>query len=479
VGRVSAGGRGLRLAMAVVGLLAAAAAGLGIGVRSTYAGHAAVDEPQYLLTALSLGEDRSLDISDELADRRWRPFYQADPPVQTALLPGGRQLSPHDPLLPALLAVPMTVGGWAAAKATLAAAGGLLAALTLWLAVRRFGVPLRLAAPGVAVAACSAPLAVYGQQVYPELPAALAATAAVAALTGPLRRAGLAALAAAVVVLPWLSVKYVPVAAALAAVALARLWRRGDGRPALALTGVLAAAGAGYLGLHRIVWGGWTAYATGDEFAGRGEFGAVGFHPDYLGRSIRLLGLLVDRDFGLAAWQPAWLLVLPALAALLRARPPGWAALAFPLAAGWLGATYLAVTMHGFWWPGRQVVLVLPLALVTILHWLSRIHRVWTAVAAAMALAGLAYYVLLLRHGWAADTVWVLAPDRTDLHPPMPSLLPDDRDLSTVDRVKLGVWAAVSVAAVAAAGAVGVSARRGRSTGRRAGPAPAASRTSR
>jgi len=37
---------------------------------------------------------------------------------------------------------------------------------------------------------------------------------------------------------------------------------------------------------------------------------------------------------GIAVWQPAWLLVLPALAALLARRPPGWATVALPLAAG-------------------------------------------------------------------------------------------------------------------------------------------------
>jgi hypothetical protein len=175
----------LRLAMVVVGLLSVLAAGLGIGVRATHGGHAAVDEPQYLLSALSLWQDHDLDISDELADRRFLAFHDLDLPVQTALRPDGSQLSPHDPLLPVLLAVPMGLGGWVAAKLTLAVLAGILAALLLWVAVRRFAVPPRLAVPGVALATCTAPLAVYGQQVYPELPGALAALVAVAALTAP------------------------------------------------------------------------------------------------------------------------------------------------------------------------------------------------------------------------------------------------------------------------------------------------------
>ena len=106
--------------------------------------------------------------------------------------------------------------------------------------------------------------------------------------------------------LPWLAVKYVPVAAALAMVGCWGLVRAGRGRRALVLAGSLVVAGIVFLVLHRWWYGGWTPYAAGDHFVG-GELSVVGTEPDYLGRSRRLLGLLVDRGFGLAAWQPAWL----------------------------------------------------------------------------------------------------------------------------------------------------------------------------
>ena len=457
----------LRLAMLAVGLLTILAAGLGIGVRSTHGGAAAVDEPQYLLSALSLWEDHDLDISDELADRRYLAFHDTDLPVQTALRPDGSQLSPHDPLLPVLLAVPMGLGGWVAAKLTLAVLAGILAALLLWVAVRRFAVPPRIAVPGVALATCTAPLAVYGQQVYPELPGALAALVAVAALTAPRPTPRtLTALALAVVALPWLSVKYAPVGAALFLVAAAGLWRAGSRRAVLALTGVLAAGGAVYLAAHRAVYGGITAYASGDHFQGSGEFGVVGFHPDYPGRTVRLLGLLVDRDFGIAAWQPAWLLVVPALVALLVTRPPHWPALAVPLLAGWATATWVALTMHGFWWPGRQLVVVLPLAVLVVLGWLARASRAAVRTAAVLAGVGAAYYVALLVTGYVSTTTWVLAPDDLRLHWPAALLLPDDRDLTTADRVRYAAW-------------VVVTALLALHTARRCGRAPAASRTSR
>lgn len=436
--------RSVTAMLLLVGLLAFLSAGLGAGVRSTYGGHVAVDEPQYLLSALSLWEDHDLDISDELAERRYLAFHDGDLPVQTATRPDGSQLSPHDPLLPVLLTVPMGLGGWLAARLTLALLAGILAGLLLWVAVRRFAVPPGLAVPGVALATCTAPLTVYGQQIYPELPGALAALVAVAALTAPRRTPRtLTVFALAVVALPWLSVKYAPVGAALVLVALIGL--RHHRRTAAALTGALAAGGIVYLALHKAIYGGVTAYASGDAFQGSGEFGVVGFHPNYPGRSIRLLGLLLDRDFGLAAWQPAWFLLIPALVALPIRRPPHWPVLAVPLLAGWATATWIALTMQGFWWPGRQLVVVLPLAVLVILVWLTKAGRATRLTALGLAAAGLVYYGTLLVTGYFGQTRWVLAPDDLRLHWPAALLLPDDRDLGTADVVRYAVWVVITV----------------------------------
>ncbi len=430
--------RGAVLAVAVVAVLAAV---LGIGVRGTFGAHVAVDETQYLLTALSLAEDGDLDLSDELAARRWEVFADVEPPVQTSLLPGGRQVSPHDPLLPVLLAVPMGLGGWVAAKAALALLAGALAALTLWVAVRRFAVPLPLATVGVGLGAASAPLAVYGQQVYPELPAALATMVGIAALLTPdpasrssatgatTRRWSLLLVGAAVVALPWLSVKYVPVAAALAGLAAVRWWRDGRRTEVAGFGAALAAMGAVYLAVHRAVWGGWTVYASGDHFEQTGQFSVVGVDPNYLGRSVRLVGLLVDREFGIATWQPAWLLLVAAAAFLLARRPAGWGALLVPPAVGWLVATFVALTMHGFWWPGRQLVVVLPLALLAVLVWLSRCGPVARGMALLLGVAGVLNYVALLVDGYAREITWVsgfpeVAPAPYQLLRP---LLPDYR----------------------------------------------------
>jgi len=404
---------------------------LGIGVSATEGARAAVDEPQYLLSALSLFEDGDLDIADELADERWREFHAAELPRQTEPMADGREVSPHDPLLAVLLAVPMGAFGWVGAKVAMSLLAAGCAALLAWTAVRRFGVPTPLAGVGAAVAFASPPLGVYAQQVYPEVPAAAATLAAVAMMTSPSmhRRHVLGALAA-IVALPWLGTKYLPVALVLTALLAVLVQRRAGWGWVLRMAGVLAVAGVAYLAVHQVVWGGWTVYASGDHFQETGEFSVVGVTPDYLGRSLRLVGLFADRHYGLVPWQPAWLLLVPAVVALLVRRPRrdvlGALVLVLPLAAAWATATWVALTAHGFWWPGRQVVVVLPLAAVAIMCLLTEVLRVlrWPALAsAALGVVGMA---ALLWQGIAGDLQWVVdhtnaaAPAHVALRPVTP-----------------------------------------------------------
>lgn len=375
----------MRLLLAAVGLMAMLAAVPGAWARSTYGATTSADEPHYLLTAIALAERGTLDVGPELDEQAWRAFSEGGLSRQVEAT-SGRRVVPHDPLLPALLAGPVGVFGWRAGRLALAVVNGLLAVLLAWTAMRRLDLRPSTAAATTLVATTSAPLVVYGSQVYPELPAALAVVAALAAGLGPPGWRTCAAVVVAVVALPWLSVKYVPVAAVLAILHLVRLWRAGHGRLAGAIVATYAALGAGYVAGHLAWYGGLTVYATGDFFAQHGgQLAVVGTDPDYLGRARRLVGLLLDRGFGLAAWQPAWLLTFPAFAALLRRRPQPWAwwVLA-PLAAGWLVATFVAVTMHGWWFPGRHVVHALPLAVLAIAWWLDRAGpRVRAATLAA------------------------------------------------------------------------------------------------
>ena len=417
----------------------------GVFVHATRGARVAVDEPQYLLSATSLAEDLDLDIADELADERWRTYHEADLPRQTRTLAGGREVSPHDPLLPVVLAGPMALGGWVAAKLTLALLAGALAAALLWVAVTRLGIPLSRAVPAVACFALASPFAIYATQVYPEMPGALALTIAIGAVLGrPSRRmAWLTGLT--VTALPWLSVKYAPAAGAVAAVALWRMWTGEQRRLAGWLAGGLAVSALAFVVGHQLLYGGLTPYATGDHFAG-GEFTVVGTSPDYIGRTRRLVGLLVDRNWGVAAWQPAWLLVVPALAFAVRCRPPWWMVVVLPLLAGWAMATWAALTMHGFWWSGRQTVVVLPAAVLLVAWWAP---RSWTI---AGIVAGASTWVWLVVDGVRERITWVVhvedagAPVYRMLRP----LLPDLRAPAGVDEVRLVIWTAIVLALLAA-----------------------------
>lgn len=436
----------------VVGLVVASWAMIAIPARATYGAQTTADEPQYLLSALSLAEDRDLWIDDELGEERYRTFHEVDLPRQTEPLADGRAVSPHDPLLPTILAVPMGLGGWVLAKATLAALGGFLAGLLTWMAQRRLGVSLGVAALCAVTFGMAAPLVAYATQAYPEMPAAVALAVGIAAVTGPspLRRGGIAILVFAVIALPWLGVKYTPVAAALAAVGLVRLWRDGRARALVAALTGLGLAAVGYLVAHRLIYGGWTVYAAGDHFVG-GEFTVVGSDPNYLGRSRRVVGLLLDGGFGLVAWMPAYLLAVPALGALMRRRPPGWAALVVPLAAGWAAATWVALTMHGWWWPGRQVVVIVPCLVLAVAWWVEQRPRgrlvavILGGVVGAVTWLWLVVEVLLERRTLIVDFETTSNP----LYRGLRAVLPDYRNPGLDDWLLQALWLVVLGAVVA------------------------------
>jgi hypothetical protein len=394
-----------RRLLAATALAVVAAALVALPAHATYGARTTADEPYYLLSALSIAEDASLDIADELAERRYEPFHRIPLDPQTIALDGsGRQVSPHDPLLPLVLAAPMALGGWVAAKATLAVLAGVLAAVTAWLAVTRFAVDQWVAAAVVAGFGTTAPLVSYANQVYPELAAALAVTVGLAAVTASPSMRSAATWVATVIALPWLSVKYAPVAAVLTAAGLASLRPHGR-RPLVLAAAVLTAAGVAYLTLHRLWYGGFTVYAAGDHFVD-GELLVVGRDPDYLGRTQRLTGLLLDRGFGLAAWNPAWLLLVPALG-WFTARGRHRRLLTATLGAGWATATWVALTMHGWWWPGRQVVVVLPVAVVIVAAWLDTARRWLPPAAAALLVGAVSWWWLVVEAGTRRRTLVV------------------------------------------------------------------------
>ncbi len=436
---------------------------LGAGVRATYGARVTADEPQYLLSAISLVEDGDLDIADELAMERWRDFHEVELPRQTEPRADGSELSPHDPLLPVLLSPGVAVASalamdWphaelAGARVVLAGVAGALASVLVWTAIVRLRLRRSTAVVAVASFALAAPLITYGNQLYPELVAALAVAVGAAALLSlgeaGAGRAATGSWVGAVVALPWLGIKYAGVAAAIALLGLAL-----DRRHRLGALVALAVAGATYLVVHQRVYGGWTVYAAGDHFVG-GELTVVGDDPDHVGRTVRLAGLLVDRHFGLLVWAPAHLLAVPAVAALLRHRHRATAVLLLPLAAGWATATWVALTMHGWWWPGRQVVVVLPLAVLAVAWWVDRVRTAgdrlaWRALLGTGAL-GVVTWAWLAVEATVGHLRLIVDFDRTT-NPWVRAarlVLPDLRRGGAATDLVLALWVALLVALAA------------------------------
>jgi hypothetical protein len=190
-------------------------------------------------------------------------------------------------------------------------------------------------------------------------------------------------------------------------------WRtlRRSGRPVLAITSVeiVGFSIALFVGLSNGLYGGPTPYAA--ESPGATATGAD--EPlDYLERSYRAIALFADRDYGLLRWAPvlalalygAWVLWREGRSGLARAIP----ALRAEHAAGLLcaavaGAQLLvaifpAPEMFGFWFPGRQLVAVLPIAIPLAALALRRAPRVG-AVLAVVGVATSAWIWLHARAG--------------------------------------------------------------------------------
>ena len=274
---------------------------------------------------------------------------------------------------------------------------GVLAWLMAVVAQRRLRVRAPIALTAALVAGLSPPLAIYGTQIYPELPAALVTLAGFWWLTGPASRRAAVGAALAVVALPWLSVKYAPVAAVLAAGLLVQHWRAGHAPPRGRVAGRAGPRRHRLPGrpLRGSTEGGRPTRRAPTSPPGTSAWWAIG--PT---TSAARSGWPASWSTATSGWPSGSRRSSPSCR-----RRPSWPGAAHPapslllatLVAGWLTATYVALTMQGWWWPGRQTVVVIPLAVLAIAWWAAT-PRAWSArrVLLAAGLLGVAAYVFLL-----------------------------------------------------------------------------------
>jgi hypothetical protein len=198
------------------------------------------DEPHYLLTAHSLVADRDFDLTNNYAQFDYLNFYfSQNITPQVRFSPGGQQILDHQLGLPVLIAPAYALAGRLGVLAFQVIVGALLAGLTFKLS---FLVSQDEVAALVAtlLVSFSSPLFLYQYLVYPELTGALLTTLVVYVVAKSPRPTWTEAMLVllALMALPWLNRRFVPLALGLAFL-LAWAWssvRAGE----VGLLGVLA-----------------------------------------------------------------------------------------------------------------------------------------------------------------------------------------------------------------------------------------------
>ena len=381
----------------------------GAGLHASPGEDLSAPEAHILLLTRSIVDDGDLDLSDEYGAAAWRPFYGGT----LVPLTGPRERGQLEPIAPgfALLCAPAyALGGRLAVELWLAALAALGYVAAAWIARRM--VPDPWATGGVLAVGLSPPAVVAATTIAPDAVAA-SALAGAAALALAARERPLARLTAwagtLLATLPWLGVRFMaPGAVVLAGV---YRWPRRRQRGLAGLVGVEVALFSTvlFVSINDRLYGGLTPYAVLPE--GVSPTGAHGLAA-HLERWPRLLWLWVGRPEGLLLWAPVCAMAFVALGLLARSRRARLAQvlgeqvdvevtasfLAAVCAAAVLVAAFLSPTIAGPWFPGHELVAVLPLIGALASWGLRRFPR-------AGALLGVLTVLL---------TVWVLVAVRAD-----------------------------------------------------------------
>lgn len=345
----------------------------------------------------SIASDGDVDLRDEYRSgvyERWTG-ERLEP---VAGLTNGRLHEPPGVGFAALLVPAYLVAGETGVELFAAAltALGFVAGAAL---ARRL-VPDPWATRAALVAGLSPPALAWSTAATPDA-AAAAAVAGAALFTLRVRDApkfGRATVAAVLIgFLPWLSIKFVPVAV-LCAAALARwLRRRRRGQIGIVALEIVLVPTVALITVNERLYGGLTPYA-----AVPGEATGASTPTDYLERVPRLVGALFDPAYGLLVWAPFGVLAflgLELLARSLRER----LAVALPgvvdlqVTAGFLAAVcgvtllvaaFLSPELEGDFFPGRDLLPAVPIVTALCAWALRHAPRIGAALAAATVGAG-------------------------------------------------------------------------------------------
>jgi len=312
------------------------------------------DEPHYLMVADSLLRDGDLSLGQDYAEGRYAVFHDAPlAPHYRVRGRGGAIYSLHAVGLSVLILPAWALAGYAGVTVLMA----LLAALVA-LEVRKW-VQETTGREGLAeaagwVTALSPPLVHYAGLVFTEVPAALLLSYGLRrGRDASLGRGGAAVVGLAAAALPWLNVRYAPLAAIVLAHAL---WRHPRWRTAIAALAPALVSGVGLLVYHHVLYG----FIDPRRVYGRRPEIALSTLPE------GLPGLLLDQEFGLLVYAPLLALALPGLVFLWRRdRRLGVAAVVAVLAVLLTAGTW-HMWRGGFNPPGRFLVPIAPLLAVAV-----------------------------------------------------------------------------------------------------------------
>lgn len=352
------------------------------------------DEPYYLLIAHSLSHDFDTDLANNYAAQDAHLFLDRDlaPQPGDPSGPNGAMYSRHNMLLPLLLALPYRLGGLWGAMATMAVFAAALAWMVLRLA--HFYAPSQPTGGLLAYAlfAFSPPLLLYSHQIWVEVPAALLLTLVLdrglALRHRPWRAADVFIFAVPLTLLPLLKLRF-----ALVALSLLGLtgWRSRLGRRALlGLFGGLALVAVAILALNQLRFGHPLKMHRLSELA-------LGGHAP--GEFLRgAVGTFYDSAFGLFAYAPVWLLLVPGLVVAVRKRAPYLVDLAV-VALPYSLVFWPRIEWFGGWSPPFRYPLVylplLALVLIPLFERRGRGLKVWGGALAILTLVLTLFWVVL------------------------------------------------------------------------------------
>jgi hypothetical protein len=313
------------------------------------------DEPHYLMVADSLLRDSDLSLERDYAEGRYAAFHDAPlAPHYRVRGKGGVIYSLHAVGLSVLILPAWALASYAGVTVLMALVAALVAReVRQWTLELVASEPLAEAAGWLAVLA--PPLVHYAGLVFTEVPAALALSVGLRlGRRVRLTATGAVAIGCAAAALPWLNVRYAPLAAVVVAHAL---WRHPRGRALAAVLVPCAVSAAGLLVYHQSLYGFWDPRRV---YGQRPEL-SLATLPE------GLPGLLLDQEFGLLVYAPVLVLSLPGLVLLFRRDRRLGLALVAAVAVVLLTAGTWHMWRGGFNPPARFLVPIAPLLVVAVM----------------------------------------------------------------------------------------------------------------